>query len=92
MQTTFLGGSVRGLAPACGYYGNRIRTLLQLDTPGILFWSPDDSDEELEVDRCFFKTISANAIGVPVVVAVVLLEASSPSAIFCPAMFVFDKN
>ena len=49
--------------------------------------SPEDSEDELEVDRCFFKTISAK-----VEVVVVLLAVSSPSAIFCPAIFVFDKN
>ena len=54
--------------------------------------SPDDSDEEFEVDLCFFITISATAKGVPGAVVAALLIVSSPSAPFDVTAAAFDMN
>ena len=53
--------------------------------------SPEDSDEEFDVDRCFFKTISASAKGVPGAVVVALLTTSS-SAPFDGIVLALDMN
>jgi hypothetical protein len=54
--------------------------------------SPEDSDEEFEVDLCFFKTISARAKGVPGAVVVALLTTSSPSPSFDAIVLALDMN